>query len=97
MTFEKTEQHPTASGTALTEDQLEQVSQTVYARFYWEYGIPVWPDLSASNKQKIRNRVKEVLDGLVACRFEITLKQGEQDVGRELLTRHILKTTPRNR
>lgn len=81
--------HPKPVGAGLSDKQIEETAKMIYSRYYWEYGMRLWVDLSPKVKEKLINQVKETLDSLNILNFVLTQKeeQGDKDVNRQFLTR----------
>ena len=63
---------PPAIGMQLSAEAIDKISQTVYSRFYQQYGMPDWnSSFNVDNKRGINNAVKQVVDAMSICDYQI--------------------------
>lgn len=63
---------PAALGMSLTEQQIDEIAQTLYSRFYQKFGSPDWKSTFNVDNRKLLNKVvKQVVDSMVICDYAI--------------------------
>ena len=63
---------PNAIGMQLSAEQIDEISQTVYSRFYQGFGKPDWKSAFNDETRKATTKfVKQVVDSITICDYII--------------------------
>lgn len=70
---------PQAVGIQLTAEQIDEISQTLYSRFYHQFGMPDWKSLfNKDNRAFLTKVVKQVVDSMAITDYHVFKVKNEK-------------------
>lgn len=62
---------PNALGMQMSEQQIDEISQTLYSRFYQQFGSPDWKSaFNVDNRKATTKIVKQVIDSMTLLDYQ---------------------------